>query len=323
MEIGSFIELDLRDTGEYYAGEEVVRLNAARAGIYHACKLYGVNKIFVPYYQCPTVSEFLSRHGIEVVNYAIDKNFEPKADENANNSAFLIVNYFGILSSSYLSTITHRYKNVIVDNCPAFYNSPLEKVYNVYSPRKFFGVPDGCYVIGSNVGDSHLEYSYDISSETAGFLLKRIEKGCNKVYSERMKNEERIDNSGILQMSELTRSLLSGVDYEIVADKRTRNFNFAHELFQTINLIDPLKFFDDGCVPMVYPLVIKQREMVKLLAEKQIYTGRWWNYVLSNVSEDSFEAFLSTYMIPIPIDQRYGESEISYVAKTIFELLNQ
>jgi hypothetical protein len=323
MEIGSFLELDLRDTGEYYSGSDVVRLNAARAGIYHACKLYGVNKIYVPYYQCPTVSEFLTRHGMEVVKYTIDENFEPKADGNTADSAFLIVNYFGILSSSYLSTITQRYKNVIVDNCPAFYSSPMEKAYAIYSPRKFFGVPDGCYLVGPDIGDKHLKYPQDVSSNTAGFLLKRIEQGCNAVYSERMKNEERIDQSGILQMSELTRSLLSTVDYEIVANKRRRNFNFANELFQSINLINPLKFFDVGCVPMVYPLVIQHREMVKLLAERQIYTGRWWNYVLLDVPDNSFESFLSTYMIPIPIDQRYGKPEIAYVANIIFELLNQ
>lgn len=39
MEIGSFLELDLRDTGELFNGSEVCRLNLNRAGIYHCCRL--------------------------------------------------------------------------------------------------------------------------------------------------------------------------------------------------------------------------------------------------------------------------------------------
>lgn len=319
MEIGSFLELDLRNTGELYTGNNVVRLNSARAGIVHACMHYNVKRIYIPYYQCPTVSSFLTKNGIQVIRYSLSENFHPEIETNDSTSAFLLVNYFGIFSGEHLQLISKKFNNVIIDNSQAFYNPPISNCLNIYSPRKFFGVPDGCYVIGENILNNS-NYQQDESSDTAAFLLKRIEKGCSQVYSERMLNEERIDKSGVLQMSKLTHSLLSAIDYESIAQKRKNNFLFAHELYKSINLINPLLFFDDYCVPMVYPLVLKNENIVKQLSEIQIYTGRWWNYVLNETEINSFESFLSQYMIPLPIDQRYSQNELQFVASKLKEM---
>lgn len=321
MEIGSFIELDLRNTGEFYTEKNVVRLNAARAGIFHACMLYNVQKIYVPYYQCPTVSAFLQKQDIEIVYYNIDTEFRPLIKTNEIYSAFLLVNYFGILSSEYINSIAGKYKNVIVDNSPAFYSIPNSNLISVYSPRKFFGVPDGCYVIGDVTENQQLNYPQDFSSDSAAFLFKRIEKGCNAVYAERMKNEERIDNSDIMQMSSLTKALLANINYSEVAEIRKRNFLYAHELYKEINLINPLQFMDASCVPMVYPLVVENADIVGQLSENKVYTGRWWKNVLNTVADDSFEAMLSKYMIPLPIDQRYSEIEIHYVSQLIYNYI--
>ncbi len=323
MEIGSFIELDLRNSGEFHIGSNVVRLNAARAGIFHACMLYNVRKIYIPYYQCPTVTTFLLKKNIEIVYYNIDTEFKPLVDSNESDSAFLLVNYFGILSTVFINSTAANYKNVIVDNSPAFYSTPSPNCFSIYSPRKFFGVPDGCYVIGDKTQNNSLTYPHDYSSDSAVFLFKRIEKGCNAVYAERMKNEERIDNADILQMSGLTKALLANINYTEIAEIRKRNFLYAHELYKEVNLINPLQFIDESCVPMVYPLIIENSEIVKYLAENKIYTGRWWNSVLKMVDTNSVEANLSKFMIPLPIDQRYSETEIRYVAELISNFIQK
>ncbi len=322
MEIGSFLELDLKQTGEYYSGSEnVARLNSARSGIYHAMRLYGCSVIYLPYYLCPSVGLFLSRKDIEIIKYRINNQFEPQIDFIEDGAAVLIVNYFGILSKSKLLSLVRKYERVIIDNCPSFYSEPMEGCYSVYSTRKFFGVPDGCYVIGTNAERYIDEYGQDYSSDTSSFLLKRHEIGCNASYAGRMKNEERIDASDILNMSELTRVLLSGIDYESIKSKRRENFRIACDLYRKINIIDPEIFTDKNSTPMVYPLVIKDEGFVDKLREKKIYTGRWWKSVLSEVPENSFEAWMSNFMVPVPIDQRYGSRELEYVSRNIFDLL--
>jgi hypothetical protein len=321
MEIGSFLELDLKTNGEHYSGSgNVARLNSARSGIFHALRLYGCSVIYLPYYLCPSVGVFLSRKGIGIQKYFINHQFEPQIDHIESEAAILIVNYFGILSNGFLSKILKKYDKVIIDNCPSFYSEPIEGGYSVYSTRKFFGVPDGCYVIGKDAGKFTEEYQQDHSSETSAFLLKRHEVGCNASYAERMKNEERIDASDILIMSVLTRTLLKGIDYEGIKKKRQENFKLACELYREINLIDPEIHIDENSTPMVYPLVIEDAKLVDRLREKQIYTGRWWKHVLNEVPENSFEAWMSKYMVPVPIDQRYGNRELEYVSRNIFDL---
>ena len=226
MEIGSFIGLDLRDSGEYYNQEDnIARLNSARAGIYHACKLYGCHSVYIPYYLCPTVKEFLNKKGIETIHYFINNDFEPILIKQERTQAVLLVNYFGILSTEKINILAGRYDRVIIDNSAAFYSSPVESCFAVYSPRKFFGVPDGCYVLGRDAGRYVDEYRQDRSSVTASFLMKTLESGTSDSYSDRMKNEERIDQSDILQMSSLTRKLLNSIDYSAVKKVRKENFH--------------------------------------------------------------------------------------------------
>ncbi len=319
-EIGSFIELDLRSGGEYYSGEkDVARLNSARSGIYHACRLLGCNSILIPYYLCPAVKNSLAKYGVNVDFYFISESFEPMDVNQRADQAFLLVNYFGILSQERLTTIAGRYKNVIIDNSAGFFSRPCDNSYSVYSPRKFFGVPDGGYVLGPGAERLTNDYEQDRSSDTSLFLLKRIEYGLTATYPERMKNEARVDESGVLRMSVLTRALLNSVDYVPLREKRIVNFRLAHKLFRTINLIDPPLFCDDESAPMVYPLVIEESTLAEKLKNSSIFVGRLWKNVLEEVPDNSFEAFLSMYLVPIPIDQRYSEGDLSLVYSCITE----
>ena len=97
MEIGSFLELDIERTGEYFPdNENVARLNSARAGIYHSLQVMQCDDIYVPYYQCPTVNSFLGKKGVKIYQYYLSNTFKPLLNRPENKSAILIVNYFGI-----------------------------------------------------------------------------------------------------------------------------------------------------------------------------------------------------------------------------------
>jgi hypothetical protein len=323
MEFGSFIELDLRNTGEYYRYDtDIARLNAARTSIYHATRLLNCSTIYLPYYLCSVVRDFLKRKGVIVRYYSISDKFEPLLQDNEADTAILLVNYFGILSNSYIANLCKNLRNVLIDNCPAFFNQPIQGCYNIYSPRKFFGVPDGSYLIGKNSDKLMNEYEQDHSSETASFLLKRIEFGSSAAYKERMNNEDRINKSDIMKMSPLTRALLANLDYNYIKIRRQTNFKYAHEIFHSLNLIDPMFAADNDIVPMVYPLVIEDSLLVEKLKMRKIYTGRWWKHVLSDVMENSFEARLSKYMVPIPIDQRYNNTDLDFIKMELLSSLS-
>jgi hypothetical protein len=322
MEIGSYLELDINKTGEWYSGtNNIARLNSARAGIYHAFRLLDCSVLYLPYYICPTVTKFLESKGVVLKRYSINEKFEPQVTHIEVNACIVMVNYFGILSSKFLAKYVNLFEKVIIDNGPAFFNPPLEGCYSVYSSRKFFGVPDGCYVIGNQAEKYTEEYKNDFSSETSLFLFKRHEVGSGAAYEDRMKNENRIDSSDILNMSKLTHTLLKGINYDSIKRSRRSNFDFCLKQYEHLNLLDVGMHLDESCVPMVYPLVIEQKNLMEKLRERQIFTGRWWNHVLNEVEPNTFEAWLSNYMLPLPVDQRYPSVELELVFSELTNVL--
>ena len=66
-EIGSFIELEFPIGREWYAGTtDIARLNTGRAAIWHAFRLTEASAIWIPYYQCESVREFLQKKGCKI-----------------------------------------------------------------------------------------------------------------------------------------------------------------------------------------------------------------------------------------------------------------
>jgi len=320
-EIGSFIELAYPSGKEYYKGDNSVRLNTGRAAIFHAVKAYGVDTVFLPYYQCETVKDFLNKKNIKIKYYSIDENFEPIIDTNEKNTAIVFVNYYGIFGKKHFERFIKRFNNVIIDNSQGFFNEPIKDCLNVYSARKFVGVPDGAYVIGTPYL-SNEEYDLDFSSDTALFMLQRVEYGCSgKAYESREKNEKRIDTSDILKMSQLTYKLLDGADYEKNKQIRKQNFAVLQSVLGKYNLLNIENLLDKEAIPMIYPFMIEREDLLSYMLENKHFQGRWWRYILDICSESSMEYQLSKYMLPITIDQRYDEADMKELAKFIIDFI--
>lgn len=326
MEIGSFIELQFTKGKEWhneekYSAMSVARLNSGRAAIFHAVRCLKCDTVYLPYYQCETVRLFLKRKGIKIKYYRIDKGFFPIiSEEQKQNEAIVLVNYFGVMSNMHMRNLAAKFKNIVIDNAQAFFCEPIENCMNVYSARKFVGVSDGAYVVGKDSGEYLEDYEQGYSSDTSLFLLQRIEYGCeSKTYESRTKNEERIDREDIMKMSPLTKTILDGTEYWEIRETRRKNFIFAHRLLGDINKLNPLMYYEENTVPMVYPLLVEDDTLLSRLLQAKHFQGHWWNYLLKEMSEDSFEYWLSRYIIPITIDQRYGKEELERINKIIRE----
>ncbi len=319
MEIGSFLELQLPKGSELYRGEsDIARLNSGRMGIWHAFRVTGCKRIWIPIYQCDSIRDIFRGKGVDVCFYHQDRNFNPTDIEVLDDDAVLLVNYYGIMSSSRMAELAKTYKNVIIDCAQALFCKPIEGALTVYSCRKFVGAPDGAYVIGKNAHRYVDEYPQCYSSDTASFLLKRIEYGCEgKGYEARKLNESRIDSEDCMRMSKLTRALMDAEDYALNRKRRQENFAYAHKLLGGINRIDPTIYMDKDTVPMVYPLVVEDDSLLPRLIEAKHFQGHWWSYICNERPEESFEYWLSRYVIPITIDQRYGKVELDYITDVI------
>ena len=328
MEIGSFIELQLPTGKEYFdslvPANNIARLNSGRAGIWHAFRLTGCKAIWLPYYQCETVRDFLKFKNVTIKYYHIDREFKPIDIGQSEDEAVLLVNYYGIMTYARMESLAEMYSHVIIDNSQAFFAQPLKDCFNVYSARKFMGVPDGAYVIGSNSSKYIDEYQQGFSSDTSLFLLQRIEYGCEgKTYSSRMVNEERIDHEDAMKMSVLTRRLLQATDYPDIKQKRIENFEEAKRLFSDVNKMKLENFCDENVVPMVYPLLVESDELLPFMLSNKHFQGHWWNYITKEQPVNTFEYYISRYMIPITIDQRYNSEDIQYIGNIVYKYLDK
>lgn len=321
-EYGGYLPLELREGNELfdrYGNAKIARFNSGRGAIAAAVKEIQLRKLYIPYYNCAVVRETLTAYRISYEQYYLDDNLEPEIDSIGASDWILYVNYFGIASGKKIEGIAQKYKNVIFDNTQAFYAPPIidGNCMNVYSPRKFIGLVDGGYLIWSGERNVSEDYPLDISWERAGFLFKSIELGTNAAYKENLESKICLAD-GIKRMSVLTRKMLRSVDYDYLSKVRDRNYRVLIDKFKEQN---QLKIPMDGFAPFTYPLVIESQELRRKMIEKKIYVPQWWKYLLDKVPGDSIEAWLSKWLLPLPVDHRYTKQDMEKMADIILELI--
>ncbi len=310
--IGGYFQLELNQNCEYYTN--CIRLNTARNALEYLIKSRNIKRIVLPKYICDSFLQPLKRNKIKYDFYNINQSLLPDLKSYDENSVLVLVNYFGLLDNDIKSFLV-RFNNIIVDNSQAFFATPLEKIDTIYSPRKFFGVPDGAYLFTDKV----LELKFDRSKSWSSFdfLVKRIDLSPEEAYSDFLKNEKHLNNQPIKRMSKITIELLKAINYESIKKKRQENFYYLHQKLKSINELTQVieKHFYD--TPLIYPLLIKKAGLREALIEKKIYVAQYWKDVLKRTNENEWEFYLVNNLVPLPIDQRYGLKEMEYITEVI------
>ena len=68
---------------------------------------------------------------------------------------------------------------------------------------------------------------------------------------------------------------------------------------------------------MVYPLLIEKKGLREKLIAARIYVARYWDDDSGVVPKDSFSAYLSKYLLPLPVDQRYGPEAMGRIINVV------
>lgn len=68
---------------------------------------------------------------------------------------------------------------------------------------------------------------------------------------------------------------------------------------------------------MVYPYYRHQKGLREYLTKNKIYVAKYWPNIGERSGKDNLEADLAEFLLPLPIDQRYGEEEMNYIIETI------
>jgi hypothetical protein len=308
--IGGYFELELKKGNEFHP--RALKLNTARNAIEYVLEHRGYSRGLVPYYSCDSILEPFKKLGIPYDFYHIDENLLPAIgpESLSKGTCIIIINYFGLLEKQ-IGGIAHLYPNVIVDNSQAFFASPLPGIDTVYSPRKFFGVPDGAYLYTTLPEDPNLER--DFSYNRCDHLLKRIDLSPEEGYGDFRETQKNLSFQSIKSMSCLSRSILDSIDYGETLQRRRENFSALHEKLADSNVLSPLIKNSSLNGPMVYPFFQEIETLRESLLAQKVFVATYWMDVLKRAGNDTFEAKLTRSMIPIPIDQRYSPSQMKVI----------
>ncbi|MCD7765740.1 MAG: hypothetical protein LUH53_04380 [Lachnospiraceae bacterium] len=331
-EYGGYLPFETRVGEDYFSryGEaHILRTNSGKAAIYYALKAAKPRKVYAPHYLCDSVRRMLADSGIEVEQFYLDEEMLPRLWKVEKGAAVLLVNYYGVMEEQ-VRKAAGQFSSVIIDNAHAFFAEPIlrESVWNVYSCRKFVGVPDGGYLVSASlpgaltpgtsqtgtllsealtpgasmVDASGVHLEPDCVSAHFSYLTTSMEYGMNAAYQEKQ-DADRYFYGNYAGMSRISRSMLSTADYAYIREKREENYSRLHEKLKDVNQLK----LPDTVPAWLYPFWPGERgaDLRKELVAEKIYTPTLWRELIRPDFEGTLEYRLSREVIFLPVDQRY------------------
>ena len=310
--IGGYFEMELPDYGGFLHDDGVL-LNSGRNALEYVLRsLPDVNHLWIPYYTCDVILEPIKKLNVSYSFYRIDERLEIRDSIELRAGNFLLyTNYFGI-KDGFVRQLAEKYgARLIVDNVQAWYANPIPGTNTIYSPRKYVGIPDG----GVDYCPSGIDieqFERDNSYERCSHLLKRIDLGPSAGYPDYRANSKSLVNQPIRRMSRLTERILRAIDFDSIKQKRWDNFLYLDARLRKENLL-PFAVFSSIECPMVYPFLVKNPSLKELMIKNRVFVATYWPNVPEWDTLSGVETRLAQELVCLPIDQRYGESEMGEI----------
>lgn len=275
-------------------------------------------ELIIPDYTCEVIQEAIERLNLPFRRYEVNDNLEISEEPELDKNQYLIyTNYFGV-KDAYTSYLEKKYRSgLIIDNAQALFAAVPKTAQAFYSPRKFVGVPDGgiAYPKHFSKAQSILEDApQDVSWNRCTSLLKRIDLGAEAGYIDFRETSKELAGQDLKQMSNLTRAMLEGIDWEAIREKRRENFRYLHEALGKDNCLTICDFDTIAC-PMVYPFRTKDKGLREALIKEKIFVATYWPNHTYKMAENSER--LRDELLPLPIDQRYDSLELQRIINII------
>lgn len=308
-EIGGYLCLDTYNMPMRHEG--AIALNTGRNCLAYLIEKKKIKKIFLPKFLCASVGYSCKKLSVEVEYYSVGEDLLPIL-KNGYDGWIYIVNYYGQLNNKIIQYYKNKYNNIIVDNVQAYFQEPCIGVDTIYSCRKFLGVTDGAFLYSDLLLDDSLQK--DESWDRVEHILGSFEQGASSFYDRYSCGEEKFEEIPVREMSKLTRNFLHGIDYSTVEEKRTTNFSYLHKELYRLNKLN--LSIPDG--PYMYPLYINKGYQIReKLRQQHIFIPTLWPDVFNLCREDELEYDMAKNILPLPIDQRYGVSDMEYIVKEL------
>lgn len=233
---------------------------------------------------------------------------------------------------------------IIEDTTHSLFSSPLTAGdYGVCSLRKWFPVPDGGVLYGpalDAVSDSLSAPCGAISrlrpeadwprakvkamKQKAAYLAGGGEE-LNRAYRAAFAACDAAleEETEIHALSALSREILRRCSVEEMRSARRRNADFLTERLKRLLKLEPFARTKENECPLAFPIRVPERDALRVwLIARRIYCAvHWplWGTELEKLDRDK----LSERELSLPLDQRYGIRELSYLAERLEEYFTE
>lgn len=302
--IGGYFELELPVHPELHA--EAIALNSGRFCLEYVLRCRHYKKVYVPYFTCDSAIEPIKKLGIPYEFYHIDKEYRIIGEIRLNDGeALMYTNYWG-LQDAYCQLLASKYgRRLILDYTQAFYSEPIIGIDTFYSCRKFFGVPDGGYLYTDAKADFAI--AQDESYTRMSSLVKRIDISPEAGFQDFHDISSMFHEMPIRKMSNFTKRMMGGIDYEHAARRRIDNYNTLQQQLGGRKL-------NFGEVPMIFPYTSEAgQELRRNLIANKIFVAKYWPNVDEWAGEHDLETWMANHILPLPIDQRYDVNNMDRI----------
>jgi len=290
--------------------------------------------IHVPALICQSVVDTIEESGISYAFYDVGKDLGPRPPDDPNGM-LLLVHYFGTRT---LVEPTAKWGHIIEDFSMAvpLLLSGLDNKHDAFSSlRKFGPVPLGGWLntdveLTPNKMAEELE-AQSVKARTAkaaylaesdALVLPDMETGYLNLLARVESDISKLPNTSLLPA--LSRSLVEQTDWPRLAERRRKNWHhLTAQLQGEITMINPYADDDDKTVPLglVIDLGNKRDAVRQGLRETRIFCPVHWP-LPSQIIADQFPqaASFCAETLTIPLDQRYSQTDMEWVAEKLLRL---
>ncbi len=342
MELGSNFELDvtnLHDTKahifNYLALYHTFYTDSGRSAFAILNRVLTAGIILLPSYICESVVK-IYQEKFFVEFYKVRKDFTVDIEDLDSKlfedvTAVYIMHYFGQLQDKkllqWLNEKRSQYGFIIIEDTTHSIFTKRKTIgdYCVCSLRKWFPVMDGGVLYSENKL-INIPTADIIAKSPSGVLTAMILKklyidgktDCNELYRRIfIEEEEKLDKQEkIFKISELSRSLLMYYSIDELKEKRRKNYQILQVMLQEMGIELALK--DENFIPLACPIYLDDRDKFRqYLAKHQVYCAVHWPLEGTGLENDENAKVMSEQILSLPIDQRYGQEHIQYLASLI------
>lgn len=346
-EIGSYFSINPNDALtkeensllESFFEKNTVFLSTCRSAIKEILSSVEDKKkvALLPAFTCHAVVEPFEKAGYQVFPYPVRKNLRVDPSyfwetvKEIEPSIILIHDYFGFDSNRRLieSDVVAKCKEagitIIEDRTQSMFSSyqRLKADYYVGSIRKWMGIPDGSFAVGTGISQPKQEDAELTEAKRRAMVYKHNylfagEGEKQNVLPLYRKAEDILDSrQEAYAISKLSEKLLSIYDIPAFCQRRKENCQRLIEGLERFNFVEiPFECVSPNETPFYLPVFVRQnrRELQRYLAENGVFATIIWGCPDAFVAKiDSDAKQIYGEILCIPCDQRYSINDMDYI----------